>query len=1009
MAIITTNAFLDDAPGTRTAGETWTMNGARLTVRTDTRWYGGTNPAPAGMLGSLGSLTVSATLGGGLTFDATNVRWLAFSGGTGTVPAINTAITQGGVTGTLLGVWSSLTAAPTAVGAAMPATGWLKFREVTGGSFAAGALSGISASATGADVNGWIEVVMDESTAITIPRLGDHTTRGARFFLSNTTGVAGQILQVPTNGGGANTFCPGVYVETGVGTDVYEFYNAVTAGTGFNTTNLGTDARAKFVQNLGNGQMRIGSNGTDNIGFVPPSGCRTWVPNIFLRATTAANRALNVAPNSTLGTRPDWITTSGGIIDLENVYGDWYLLLSSAFSVRIRNSAFHDSTQFANIASPLDIDGLNVGIHNAAANIALILTNCFEGGTVSNGRFFRTTAAVGGHAVALTTCVGQTLSAIEAGVVTFARNAGGLALSLNQCIGVQLNNCTTFNTAVALVTCLNININNLTIIDRMVGVSISTTPLTVVNSTASCNNITIDGISFGTFANVAPAGAVFGATQSNNIRCQNVGTRAAPLAVGATPPRIFLDGGANNGITAKRIYLAATTTSPFTTINTSKNLLFENLQGNFAQTQALASVSSRFKGIGATRNTTAQLAVYGTDWADYFSSATVGNVSLAFNEPVGDKLPFYTVNSGTPNFTSAGGLAMFAVGDQITWSMDYFALGHTSFQNVAPVMSGGTIGNYTVEYRLDTGTGFTGAFKALTGANLSGETISPSDGFRLQIRITTNNTNTTPITFLGIATNTTALAQENLYPLVSNPRTYTFTGLETGTEVVLFNSSNVEIDREVISGTTYTYNYTFTGSSSTGNYALIWKDDKLPIKFTNITLGDVDQSIPITQSDDLVYTNTYTLGATIDYLNKLHIMDTGTTVLPLPNLYSQWKDSIRVSNNAQYDFAYDALGNTPVGGNFIPVYIFQINGWKIRPQEANHTLNVTNGILVGSGDPFVNTVGAFTVRINYEQPVSAIAVAGAGGATAADVIAARDAILVEVDKRLKTTTYLGLK
>ena len=153
MATITTPVYLDDAA--RTAGEVMTINGGTLTIRTDTRWHAN---SPASMTGTLGGNSViSATLGGALIIDSTAVRWMAYTGGGGTVPAIGTTITKGGVSGYLLGVWVDLTTAPTAVGAAMPATGFLKFREVTNGPFTAGALTGITATAAGADVQGWIK------------------------------------------------------------------------------------------------------------------------------------------------------------------------------------------------------------------------------------------------------------------------------------------------------------------------------------------------------------------------------------------------------------------------------------------------------------------------------------------------------------------------------------------------------------------------------------------------------------------------------------------------------------------------------------------------------------------------------------------------------------------------------------------------------------------------------------------------------------------------------------
>jgi hypothetical protein len=64
-------------------------------------------------------------------------------------------------------------------------------------------------------------------------------------------------------------------------------------------------------------------------------------------------------------------------------------------------------------------------------------------------------------------------------------------------------------------------------------------------------------------------------------------------------------------------------------------------------------------------------------------------------------LSAYQILAGTPQFTSAGSVIMETIGDSIEWTDPYYILGHTAFANSAPVMAGGTIGNYSIQYQLD--------------------------------------------------------------------------------------------------------------------------------------------------------------------------------------------------------------------------------------------------------------------------------------------------------------------
>jgi len=104
---------------------------------------------------------------------------------------------------------------------------------------------------------------------------------------------------------------------------------------------------------------------------------------------------------------------------------------------------------------------------------------------------------------------------------------------------------------------------------------------------------------------------------------------------------------------------------------------------------------------------------------------------------------------------------------------------------------------------------------------------------------------------------------------------------------------------------------------------------------------------------------------------------TSVNTLDVRDLWSRWLEWFLTGDNSKYGVAMSNVGGDDIdtgAGTKIPIYLFLQNGWKIRPREASHTLSVTNGILLTAdgSDPFVNPAGAFTVRINYQQPVQAI-------------------------------------
>lgn len=126
------------------------------------------------------------------------------------------------------------------------------------------------------------------------------------------------------------------------------------------------------------------------------------------------------------------------------------------------------------------------------------------------------------------------------------------------------------------------------------------------------------------------------------------------------------------------------------------------------------------------------------------------------------------------------------------------------------------------------------------------------------------------------------------------------------------------------------------------------------------------------------------MGLIFNGSTKTITLTSGTVSLSVRDLWSRWVDWLLTSDNTKFLPAFSQVGGNDIdinSGTKIPIYLFLINGWRLKPQEAHHTLNVGDGILLvdGGGDPFVNTTGNFMVRINYQQPVQAISFTSGGG------------------------------
>jgi hypothetical protein len=861
---ITTDQNWDTLAG-KAGGDTYNINsGGILRIDTDTRWCANTSTT----VGTIGPMTITA---GTVLMDGTKVRLIPYNTGTGNVPAAGTTITQGGVTSVFLCAMSAVNAVPTAYGSAMPATGFIKVKNKTGGDYAAGALTGIGASSTGADVVGWIEIAADEVAAnvFTIPRLGKWQITGEWYAAGTTNGSRGQTIQLPNGTAGAGLRTPGVWIETSAGSDTYEFWPALSTANGFVTTAHGTDDRSRVVQDATGGLIRIGSDGTNNIGHLPPTGCKIRIPNVMLTGNTTAARQTAVIPNSTIATRFETVTTSAGVIDINKAAIHWYLNISQAYSVKLNYCSVFDGPHIiSEVAAPLDLNNFNIVPANALDAQSLTLSSCFAGGAITDCKFGRAgTIAASDHIGTVSFCIGQTWTRVHAIAFTVRTNATYPRFILTSCDNQVLDDFRVTGLALNLVTCSNVSVLNMKYCDTCIAQSTSNPTYALLIETR-CNGVTVNGFGlYGSTINMHPYSGLFSITASKNIKIRNIGTPAARFQMGTANASgvIVNHGGNSDGIEVKRVYTQNTRTGIYTTLNSDTNVLYENVWGDAGDVPNAQCLNMLQRGMYAGGTpTVAFTSVYGSIFWDAFISATQGRVGLFGNEPTALQASYVydKTISGASGWTSTGALSLVVLNNTVTYEWPHFVKGYTSGANVATVVTGTNVtlsgnvhGNHTITYQIDKGSGWNGSWIPFTQANIAAETgISATVGFKLKIKVVCSTAATNnAITGIYATFTTDSTSQQTQYPLDLN--TLSLTGLKNPTEIRVFNAGTTT----EIAGQEAVTSGTFTTSIDAGAYpsvdisviSLGYQNTRL----LSISMAGGNVSIPVQQQIDRQYWN----------------------------------------------------------------------------------------------------------------------------------------------------------
>lgn len=817
--------------------------GSTLTVRTDTNACANHSVA----FGSIDTVTFSGQ-GGTLHFDPTYVRVVAYTGGSGNSPAFGAAISQGGVSGVFLGAWTNWQSECIVPGAAIGATGYIKIGGTTGGEWASGALTGITATCSGASVQGWIECRGADTGTITVPRIGKVTSTEAWFELGTTNGTRGQIIPCPTTATYAGAWA-GVWIETSSGSGVYEKYGGLGSVVALATQR--TDASMKVITQT-TGGIRIGNDGTNGVYYLPPTGCKVRIPaiiwtNCTRNATTGSGP--RVLPNATIGTRQEFVTTGAGYLDLRGIVCQWYANFSQAYYVKWKSCTVNDSMVLSEIASPLDVDDCIVAPTQAQSNFALNSSSCFAGGTIQNTVFNRfAMAASGNYVLTMSYLTGVTFSNNIFRSGTLRANASTGVMTATQMVGCTFSGNTHIGGRAYLVGPQNCTFTNTTYYDH-----------TITTTTASTNGVYVydlavggSGNTFSGFPLPLPAnGPYAGFVSINacyNTTVQETGTYASPIVLNASVTGVILNGAGNNdGVKMKRCYVSNSRSGPYAFVNSDTNILIENVAGDYADTSVFAGLNGIIKNCGLTGATTGQTSVYGSHWLTRFTSTTAGFTEILCNEPTASSAAQCAITGGTPQFNSSGSVLLTKVGDQVTWEMPFFAIGYTAFTNSAPTITGtnvtysagSTWGNHTLEFQVDTGSGYGGTWLALNAATLIGQTFNSTTGYKLKLRATCLTAAAgNVITNMRVAMTTTSTDQSTkLYPLNVVPVTIT---VKDGATESAIQNARVRITTNVggylilegltnasgeISGTTEYASHAITGTvrRATAAYGTLYK------------------------------------------------------------------------------------------------------------------------------------------------------------------------------------------
>jgi hypothetical protein len=645
---------------------------------------------------------------------------------------------------------------------------------------------------------------------------------------------------------------PVIFVETGSATNVWTPYLRLRA-TQTITTDVGVgDLGNFFIYDNTTGIITFGDNGATNAGKggnIPASGARCRVYNVSIGT---ANTAGVFTHEATQTNNFDTDTGDGGVINLSKCYLFGFYLyafkpssltltdVGNNIAMRIQTAAGHTMTR---VYSPQN-DHLTTEIYNPyiLTSPNAVHTDCIAQSYQYNAALY------------LQTTSGMTITNGEYWIVN--RNSTGdsaaqMVSGSNSCaftgtkfIGGRINlddapSCTFTNIEHSDTPHGTANATNMSAMFQL--------------STSSQPGSIIDGLTLitgGTASAYSGSGALNGVQTVVNVNYE------------------FLSGyvwGPPNGGRMKACYVGDPATGVVNSATETDDVICQNVTvksasiGRFQENSALPN-NVIYKGCDSTAALipTTPGAVKGTHFYEFRTadaSPDTGIMGLFFT-PESPSSSNLTI-SGDVKFDFASKLYILdSTLSYVEFLWPHVIKGVLSFANIAPTVSGTNTSNFTIEYKIDTGSGFS-ALKTLNALNLSGETITAGsiDGFA--VRITANgNAVTDNISKLYWETTVDNVT----YPYPIDVVSVVIENVADGSEYRLYNTDTSEVlatGTQSGSGDITVSGVAYSGSDETlqldvrkGSSVTNWK----PF-VTNATLTSTGANIYVIQTIDTINTN----------------------------------------------------------------------------------------------------------------------------------------------------------